>query len=171
MNEVNNDELVDFVEMTKDRPLHIRFIEFMPFNGNKWNWAKGIGFDEIMNILNEHYGETNIYKESVKPNETARCYSINNYIGTFGIIGSITHPFCSTCNRIRLTADGKIKNCLFSAEESDLLTAYRNGHQIIPLIKNIISRKKETRAGMGKLEDLHNSSLIEKNRSMIAIGG
>jgi len=171
MNKVNDDELIDFIELTKDKPLHIRFIEFMPFNGNKWDWAKGIGYDTMMSKIISHYGESPIRKFTESPNETAKGFSLINYQGTFGIISSITNPFCDTCNRIRVTADGKMKNCLFSANETDLLNPLRNGMNLIPLITDSIHSKKLERAGMHTSEDLHNSNTHSKNRSMIAIGG
>jgi cyclic pyranopterin phosphate synthase len=171
MNNVNGDELIDFVELTRDKPLHIRFIEFMPFNGNKWDWAKGIGFDKMMSTFKTHYSDDTVLKIKEKPNETARVYSIDGYTGTFGIIGSVTNPFCSTCNRIRITADGKMKNCLFSTKETDLLSHMRKGEDIVPLILESIQTKKEKRAGLDTLDDLSNSSLIAENRSMVAIGG
>lgn len=171
MNGVNDDELVDFVQLTKDKPLHIRFIEFMPFNGNKWDWSKGIGLKDMMNTFNASFGKSNITPLLAKKNDTAKCYSVKGYQGTFGIIASITNPFCSTCNRIRLTADGKIKNCLFSSDETDLLNPFRNGEDIVPLIVKSIDKKKAVRSGMDTVEDLHDESLIEKNRSMISIGG
>jgi GTP 3',8-cyclase len=171
MNKVNDDELIDFVELTKYKPLHVRFIEFMPFNGNEWNWSNGIGYDKMMRTFRSHYTETAILKLNKKPNETAKCFHIEGYLGTFGIISSVTHPFCSTCNRIRLTADGKMKNCLFSPQETDLLNPLRNGENIIPLILKNIHSKKEKRAGMETLDDLFNPAEIMKNRSMVAIGG
>ena len=171
MNNVNDDELVNFIDLTKNDPLHIRFIEFMPFNGNKWDWNKGISFDKMMSIFKTHYGDSAIKKLKEKPNETARCFSIDGYKGTFGIIGSVTHPFCSTCNRIRITADGKMKNCLFSSNETDLLTPLRNGENIIPLIRTSIMEKKSIRAGMNTFDDLTDPTNMTLNRSMIAIGG
>jgi len=171
MNNVNDDELINFVELTREKPLHVRFIEFMPFNGNKWNWANGVGYDKMMKTFSKNYGESAILKLEGKPNETARAYAVDGYKGTFGVIGSVTNPFCSTCNRIRITADGKMKNCLFSSEETDLLTPLRNGANIVPLIMESIYSKKEKRAGMDNIDDLLNPSRIEKNRSMVAIGG
>ena len=171
MKGVNEDELIDFIALTKDHPLHIRFIEFMPFNGNKWYWSKGVGMKNMMDSITKYYGAEHIKKVKGKLNDTAKCYSIADYQGDFGIISSITNPFCSTCNRIRLTADGKIKNCLFSSDETDLLKPYRNGEDIVPLILKSIQQKKAQRAGMNELEDLHQTSLIAKNRSMISIGG
>ena len=171
MDHVNYDELVDFVELTKNKPLHIRFIEFMPFNGNKWDWSKGVSFAKMMEIIQFHYGMKAISQLVNNPNDTAKCFSIKGYQGSFGIIGSVTNPFCSTCNRIRLTADGKIKNCLFSSDEIDLLSVYRSGEDIVPLILQSVGAKKAMRAGMNTIEDMHSKTLIEKNRSMISIGG
>ena len=113
--------------------------------------------------------------EIIKPeplkNDTAKVFEIKGYKGSFGIISSVTNPFCSTCNRIRLTADGKIKNCLFSGDETDLLTAFRNGEDIVPLILHSVKHKKAQRAGMNTMEDMHSPERIAENRSMISIGG
>lgn len=171
MKGVNDDELIDFVELSKDRALHIRFIEFMPFNGNQWDWSKGVGFKSMMESIINRYGEATVLKIADKTNDTARAYTIDGYRGDFGIIASVTNPFCSTCNRIRLTADGKIKNCLFSQSETDLLGPYREGRDIVPLILESVHGKKAQRAGMNTLEDMHSPSFIDKNRSMISIGG
>jgi molybdenum cofactor biosynthesis enzyme MoaA len=92
-------------------------------------------------------------------------------LGSFGIISSITNPFCDGCNRIRLTANGKIKNCLFSNSETDLLTPFRNGEAIEHLIAFAIKNKKKVRAGMNTIDDVNNPVLHQDNRSMIAIGG
>ncbi len=171
MKNVNDNELIKFVELSKDKPVEIRFIEFMPFSGNKWNWSKGIGYDSIMDQLYSHYGNNNILDIQSKANETAKCFKVKNYMGTFGIIGSITHPFCNSCNRIRLTADGKLRNCLFSATEVDLLDAFRKGEEIEPLIFQSVKEKKAERAGLLSLQDLDGHSLISRNRSMTTIGG
>ena len=168
MRGVNDDELIDFVEWTKYLPLNIRFIEFMPFDGNKWNWDKKISFQEIMDKLYTYYPAQNILKLEDKPNDTTRNYRIRSYTGTFGIISTVTNPFCDTCNRIRLTADGKIKNCLFSKGETDLLTAYRNGEDLNKLILDSVWHKKKLRGGIESFEDVES---LHKNRSMIAIGG
>ena len=171
MEKINEDELVDFVELTKDQPLHVRFIEFMPFHGNNWNWANGVGFDKIMEHLFSHYGRETIIKQKDRPNDTAKCYAIEGHQGNFGIIGSVTNPFCATCNRIRITADGKMKNCLFSLSETDLLSPLRAGENIQPLIFESIRSKKAKRGGLDTLDDLDNPVLIKKNRSMVSIGG
>ncbi|MBL6663329.1 MAG: GTP 3',8-cyclase MoaA [Flavobacteriales bacterium] len=169
---VNDDEIIDFIELSKDKNVHIRFIEFMPFDGNKWDWSKGVGYKEIMDVVQGHYSKSNIEKEQANTNDTAISYAIKSYKGTFGIISSVTQPFCSGCNRIRLTADGKIKNCLFSNSETDLLYALRNNTtSIYELIKNNLQSKKAERGGMKLFNTISDPSEITPNRSMISIGG
>jgi len=166
----NDDELIDFIEFTRNRPVHFRFIEFMPFNGNQWDWSKGFAYHEMMDNINAHYGATVVKLEDCK-NDTSKSYKVEGFKGTFAVISTVTNPFCDTCNRIRLTADGKIKNCLFSANETDLLTALRSGKEIEESIRESIWNKKSTRGGMETFEEFSNKDLNQKNRSMINIGG
>ncbi|MEO6902552.1 MAG: GTP 3',8-cyclase MoaA [Bacteroidia bacterium] len=170
MKGVNDDEIIDFIEFTKHNNVHFRFIEFMPFNGNKWDWSKGISFKEMMHIVNTAYNK-NVVKIDDSKNDTAKNYKINGYQGTFAVISSVTNPFCDTCNRIRLTADGKLKNCLFSHSETDLLSSLRKGDAIQPLILESIWNKKAQRGGMNTFSQLSDAALHNNNRSMIAIGG
>ena len=106
-----------------------------------------------------------------KKNDTSKSYKINGYKGTFAVISSVTNPFCDSCNRMRLTADGKIKNCLFSNSEIDLLTPFRNKEKIDILIRQSIWNKKATRAGMNTIQEFSNPVEHSKNRAMISIGG
>jgi cyclic pyranopterin phosphate synthase len=92
-------------------------------------------------------------------------------MGSFAIISSVTNPFCDSCNRIRLTANGRLKNCLFSSSESDLLTPLRDGKSIEPMIQKAIQAKFKIRGGMDTMEKLEQPDLHSNNRSMIAIGG
>jgi cyclic pyranopterin phosphate synthase len=171
MQGINDNEVIDFIEWTKNNKIDIRFIEFMPFNGNQWEWNKMVPYADLLSQINEHYGMEIIESFGITGNETARVYKINGYSGNFGFINSVTSPFCGSCNRIRLTADGKIKNCLFSRSETDLLTAFRKGEDIVPVIKNAIWDKKAVRNGMETDEDLKNEMNHQLNRSMISIGG
>jgi molybdenum cofactor biosynthesis protein A len=167
----NDDEIIDFIMLSEFLPISIRFIEFMPFAGNEWDRSKMVSQKEIIDKIQNHFLESDIEKLEDYKNFTAREFKIRNYIGSFGIISSITNPFCDGCNRIRLTANGKIKNCLFSNSETDLLTSYRNGEMIEDLIAFAIKSKKKVRAGMTSNEDVNNPALNQDNRSMIAIGG
>jgi len=167
----NDNEIIDFINLTEFLPISIRFIEFMPFAGNQWDRSKMVSQTEILNQLSAHFSESNLEKLVDEKNFTAREFKIKDYLGSFGIISSITNPFCDGCNRIRLTANGKIKNCLFSNSETDLLTPYRNDEAIENTIASAIKNKKKVRAGMTTLEDVDNPVLNQDNRSMIAIGG
>lgn len=169
--EFNEDEIIDFIEMTKDLPVSFRFIEFMPFDGNKWNIKKMVSYAEIMQIVNTHYSEEKVVRLQDAKNDTSKNYRINGYKGSFAIISSVTNPFCDSCNRLRLTADGKLKNCLFSATESDILTSLRNGKPIEPIIQKAVLGKYKVRGGMDTLEKLQEPKLHSQNRSMITIGG
>jgi len=164
----NEDEIIDFIEWTKTKPIEIQFIEFMPFDGNKWDTTQTYSIAEIVKQATDYY-ETGLNRIADEPNDTSRNYKVNGYAGSFGIISSITNPFCDSCNRIRLTADGKIKNCLFSNDETDLLTALRNGENITPLIHQSIESKKHKRAGINDFAT--DKAIYENNRSMTTIGG
>jgi len=167
----NDNEIVDFVKLTQFLPISVRFIEFMPFAGNEWDRSKMVSQQEILSLVETQFSSIAIQKLEDEKNFTARTYKINGFQGNFGIISSITNPFCDSCNRIRLTADGKIKNCLFSNSETDLLTAFRNGESIENLIASSIQNKKKVRAGMVTIDEMNDPKKHFENRSMIAIGG
>ena len=167
----NDNEIIDFIEMTKDRNIQIRFIEFMPFDGNQWNKEKLVSYAEILLQVNTFYTEQRVERTQDKPNDTAKNHKIKLYKGSFSVISSVTNPFCSTCNRIRLTADGKLKNCLFSNTETSLLDTLRAGESIEPLIFQNIKSKQAMRGGMDDDVKFQNPLLFSQNRSMIKIGG
>ena len=171
MQDFNKDEIIDFVKFTKDIPVVVRFIEFMPFDGNRWNKDKLVSEQEILEKIKNYFGIDLLEKLKDEKNFTSRDYRIRDFIGKFGVISSVTNPFCASCNRIRLTANGKIKNCLFSNYEIDLLTALREGKNIEELIDTSLNRKKAVRAGMDNFEKLNDPVQHSKNRSMTAIGG
>lgn len=168
MKGLNDNEIKDFIEWTRHNPIQIRFIEFMPFSGNKWTSNKLFSLDEILAAVESDF---TVLPVKAEPHDTAKSFMIPGHEGSFAIISTMTAPFCSTCNRMRLTADGKLKNCLFSDGETDLLTALRNKEEILPLIKaSIWSKKKELGGQLGQhFEQLDVDSII--NRSMITIGG
>lgn len=168
MRNFNDDEIIDFINLTLNKPLNIRFIEFMPFDGNKWDKSKTISEQEILEKVKTHFGDSNLIKTIDPQNSTSRNYQIKNAKGNFGIIATITNPFCDSCNRLRLTADGKIKNCLFSNEETNLLEAFRKGEPIEALIKSSVLKKKKS---LGGIVNFEKDATNHENRSMIRIGG
>ncbi len=171
MKNFNDNEIIDFINFTKDLPISVRFIEFMPFDGNKWDMSKMVSYKEVMTYVNASFTEDQIERLQDAPNDTSKNYKINGYKGSFAIISSVTNPFCDSCNRLRLTANGQLKNCLFSATESDLLTTLRQGNSIEPIIQKAVQAKFKIRGGMDTLEKLQEPKLHNNNRSMITIGG
>jgi len=168
MKGLNDSEIIDFIHWTKNTPVHVRFIEFMPFSGNKWSSNKVLTWQQILQLIEQEFSFIPLKGEL---NDTAKKYIVPGHAGTFAVISTMTSPFCSTCNRMRLTADGKIKNCLFSKGETDLLTALRNGEEIEPLIRASVTSKAKELGGqfVSNFEELQSDDI--QNRSMIAIGG
>ena len=168
MKGINEEEIIDFILWTKNTPIHIRFIEFMPFDGNKWNSDKVITLQQILDKVSAQF---EIESLSRLPHETAKKFKVPGHLGTFAVISTMSAPFCGDCNRMRLTADGKMKNCLFSTSETDILTAYRKGEDIVPLIHQNIGDKKQALGGQftTDLEKIETGAL--HNRTMISIGG
>ena len=167
----NDNEIIDFINFTKDISVVVRFIEFMPFDGNKWDMSKMISYAEVMTYVNNAFAEDTVKRLVDAPNDTSKNYKIKGYQGSFAIISSVTNPFCDSCNRLRLTANGQLKNCLFSSGESDLLTTLRSGKSIEPVIQKAVQAKLKVRGGMDTLKKLQEPKLHTNNRSMITIGG
>jgi len=168
MKGVNDDEIINFIKLTQFLPLHVRFIEFMPFTGNKWQGDSVVTADDILEKANTEFS---IVKLQDGIHDTTKKYAVAGYRGTFAIITTMSQPFCAGCNRLRLTADGKMKNCLFSDGETNLLQALRNGEDLEPFIRqNILSKKKELGGQFGGDFKTIAAEKIE-NRSMVKIGG
>lgn len=163
---VNDNEINDFIALTKHKNLTVKFIEFMPFKGNKWDWDKGVSKQEILDTVTERFGKVEALENP--KHSTSTNFKVKGHLGNFAIVSTVTNPFCEDCNRIRVTADGKMLNCLFANSETDLLTPFRNGEQMDHIITNAIKTKKFSRDGMDvEMDADHN----ENNRSMISIGG
>ena len=170
MRGVNEDELVRFVELTRDHDVHVRFIEFMPFAGNHWGRERVFTYAEMLERIAVSYP---FQKLNDDPHSTAKAYRVENWPGTFAVISTVTEPFCGTCDRLRITAEGKMRNCLFSREETELLSALRNGQELGPLIRTNVLAKHKMLGGLppfkaeAEAEVLHDLS----DRPMVSIGG
>lgn len=165
---LNDQEILDFVNLTKDQSITVRFIEFMPFDGNNWNADKLVTWQEMLQQIGQKYQLTAFETEA---SDTSKYYTVEGHQGKLAFITTMSAAFCSTCNRIRLTADGKIKNCLFSQSESDLLGILRSGGDLEQLIQMSIWDKHAALGGQFSkdFEKIDTNNL--HNRSMIAIGG
>lgn len=161
----NDDEICDFVDMTRDKAINIRFIEFMPFDGNVWNSKKLVSFAEMKEILAKRF--PSLQRLTEHPTDTAKNFYVDGFKGTVSFITSMTDHFCAGCNRLRLLADGNFKVCLFGPSEVSLRDAIRAGADD-SMLKGIISvavkKKKAAHAGMFEIART-------PNRPMIRIGG
>ncbi|KZT43897.1 molybdenum cofactor biosynthesis prote, partial [Sistotremastrum suecicum HHB10207 ss-3] len=164
INGLNDYEVMDFVEMTKSKDIAVRFIEFMPFSGNKWDKSKIVPSAELLGRVLARHPSTQ--KISDLGNDTARSYKVPGYKGSFGFISSMSDHFCGTCNRLRVTADGQIKVCLFDGTEVSLRDQMRRGasdDELLHVIGHAVGNKKAKHAGMENIDVL-------QNRPMILIG-
>lgn len=161
-------EILDFIAITKKLPLHVRFIEFMPFAGNHWESGKVITADQMLSWVEQEY---DIVKLKDEPHATAKKYKAIGHEGTFAFITTMSEHFCGDCNRMRLTADGKMKNCLFGKEEMDILGTLRKGEDLVPLIRSSVLRKHAVMGGQFSNSYKGAEASKLENRSMIRIGG
>lgn len=168
MKGLNDREVPDFVAWAKDKDVSVRFIEFMPFSGNKWSKNKMVPSSELLERVRERF--PTIDKAPPELNETARSWQIPGHKGSLGFISSMSDHFCATCNRLRLTADGQIKVCLFDAKEVSLRDIMRNGGTDEDLLKIIGVAVQGKHAKHGGIENVENIDVIT-NRPMILIGG
>lgn len=162
----NDDEILDLVEFVSSRNLPVRFIEFMPFDGlGIWKPESVMSGKEIIEIIRKRYDLVPLGR---KVGDTASLWSLgnSNYIG---LITPMTEPFCDDCDRIRLTADGKLLSCLFDVEYHDLKSMIRNGGTDDELAEFIVNAVKRKPPGVAYMQWTDNG--WEKPRSMNAIGG
>ncbi|MEN8186714.1 MAG: GTP 3',8-cyclase MoaA [Bacteroidota bacterium] len=166
--DVNTDEILDFIDLTKDKDLGVRFIEEMPFNGKGLRKTDEIwDFDKIYKEIEKGY--QNIVPLKDKKSSTSRNFRIENYKGSFGIIPAFTRTICNDCNRIRLTATGMFKNCLFDDGVFNLRDFIRSGasdDELKQLFIDTVHHKPEN--GFIAEANRKNKSVSE---SMSTIGG
>lgn len=161
----NDDEICDFVNLTVDKPINVRFIEFMPFDGNVWNVKKLIPYSEMLDTVAKKF--PTLKRLCDHPTETAKNFQIDGHVGTVSFVTSMTEHFCAGCNRLRLLADGNLKVCLFGPSEVSLRDPLRSGagdEELREIIGAAVKRKKASHAGMFDIAKT-------ANRPMIHIGG
>jgi cyclic pyranopterin phosphate synthase len=166
MRGVNDDELPQFVDLSVRKPYHIRFIEYMPFGRNSnWTPEKYVSSDEIRSKL-ETFGPLYKIPHSIHDGPAER-YHFESAKGEIGFISALSHHFCPSCNRLRLTPDGKLRPCLFADDEVDIKTLLRDGcsrEDLMGAFQQAIARKPRR----------HHAEILEKGeclRPMSTIGG
>jgi cyclic pyranopterin phosphate synthase len=131
MRGMNEKEIIPFVELGKEKDIEVRFIEYMPFDGNKWSKGKMLSYTEMLDIIREKY--PGLRKVQDHKNDTSKTYEIPGFVGKMGFITSMTHNFCGTCNRLRITSDGNLKVCLFGNAEVSLRDILRESNRGQPI--------------------------------------
>lgn len=160
----NDDEIVDFVDFAADRPMQVRFIEFMPFPGNEWDASVLVPFAEMKErIESKHH----LIPLDRVPSAVGLDFAIEGHQGQVAFVASMTRQFCGDCDRLRLTADGHIKNCLFSTSETPLRDAMRAGatdKELEMIVREALWGKWAGHPGYDLLRQ-------SPNRPMTSIGG
>lgn len=199
MRGMNEGEILPFVELGREQDLEVRFIEYMPFDGNKWSKGKMLPYQEMLDMIRAKY--PGLRKVQDHKNDTSKTFEIPGFLGRMGFITSMTHNFCGSCNRLRITSDGNLKVCLFgNAEVSlrDILRKTNNNEPIdeeaLEAMKQIeMNRRQGLSTSTGSLGTAHETELLDviglavsrkkekhagigelenmKNRPMILIGG
>jgi len=172
---VNDSDIIELVEFSREHGFAIRFIEYMDVgNSNNWTSEKLVSKKEILERINTRYPLREVGRESGSAPSVD--YEFIDGRGDLGVVASVTEPFCSTCNRARLTADGKLVTCLFSSVGHDLKSLLRNGSSDEEILEAIaaIWRRRKDRYSDERLEALLSSGYDPRHHKkieMITLGG
>jgi cyclic pyranopterin phosphate synthase len=158
-------EVLPFVHFARTHPYEVRFIEFMPLDGSRsWDMSQVLSGEEIRAIIATEFA---LEPEPREPSATARVYRFADGKGRIGFINPVSEPFCGDCNRIRLTAEGKLRTCLFSLGETDLRAPLRSGAtdaDLERIVRDAVWRKELK-------HHVNEPGFVQPARSMSAIGG
>ena len=164
MRGINDDEIVDFARFGRDKGVEVRFIEFMPLDADlSWSNDKVVTLDEIVSTVGEAFPLAPVERS----HSPAAVWHYADGLGSFGVIASVTDAFCESCDRVRLTAEGMFRNCLFAVDEHDLRALLRSGasdDEIAAVISGVVKDKWAGHA----INQVH---FIRPGRSMSQIGG
>ncbi|ROW13004.1 hypothetical protein VPNG_05934 [Cytospora leucostoma] len=141
MRGVNDREVLGFVDMTRDSDVEVRFIEYMPFDGNKWSKGKMFSYGEMLDLIRGRY--PTLQKVRDHRNDTSKTWHIPGFAGRIGFVTSMTHNFCGSCNRLRITSDGNLKVCLFGNAEVSLRDALREINGGEPIDEEALARLRK----------------------------
>ena len=167
MRGINDDQAVDFARFAREKGVHVRFIEFMPLdNGKVWRREMVVPGEELRRRIDAVYPLERVKSENLS--ETARRWRFaDGAPGEVGFINPVTQPFCGHCSRIRLTADGMIRTCLFSAVEHNIKQLLRDGasrDELIDFIAAVVEKKEDR-------HHINDPEFVQPLRTMSCIGG
>lgn len=164
---LSESEIVPFGHFAREHDLEVRFIEFMPLDADGgWDNSQVLSGEEILRRLSEAIGPLEPLPVT-NPSQPATDYQFVDGVGRIGFINPVTQPFCHNCNRLRITAEGQIRNCLFSTEEWDARALLRSGGsdaELAELVREAVTAKK---AGHG----INSEDFLRPARAMYQIGG
>jgi cyclic pyranopterin phosphate synthase len=163
---ITEHEVVPLGHFAREHGLEMRFIEYMPIGADKWERDKVYFAHEILEQLEQHIAPL-VPVDDYDPRAPAMEFRYTDNVGRVGIIASISRPFCLSCNRVRLTSDGKLRNCLFAIDEADVKSLLRGGareEEIAAVIRRNVHEKWEG-------HEINTSRFIKPLRTMHAIGG
>lgn len=141
MRGINEREIIPFVEMGREKDIEVRFIEYMPFDGNKWSMGKMFSYQEMLALIQTKYPGLEKVHDHI--NNTSKTFQVPGFIGRIGFITSMTHNFCGSCNRLRITSDGNLKVCLFGNAEVSLRDILRKGNGGKPIDDEAVEAIKQ----------------------------
>eukprot|EP00928_Gymnodinium_smaydae_P013632 TRINITY_DN14962_c0_g1_i1.p1 TRINITY_DN14962_c0_g1~~TRINITY_DN14962_c0_g1_i1.p1 ORF type:complete len:442 (-),score=55.15 TRINITY_DN14962_c0_g1_i1:30-1286(-) len=172
----NEDEIGSFLDLTEHQATEVRFLEFMPFDGNGWGAGRLVPQAEILERVQEHLARRGAPPAERlapdSPNDVARLWRVPGWRGRFGVIASMTDAFCGGCNRIRLTSEGQLRNCLFGEEGWSLRDELRGGAtdtELAGVVGTAVQRKFAKLGGKRDMHELHERGAL--NLPMVALGG
>jgi GTP 3',8-cyclase len=164
MRGINDDEIIPFLEMGRDKGVIVRFIEFMPLDAQgQWSSDRVVPYDEILARAAERFE----FEPTARGTSPAERFAYSDGRGEFGVIASVTEPFCGSCDRIRLTADGQLRNCLFGLDHVDLRAILRGGgsdDEVLAAVAGEVDRKWAGHA----IGQVH---FLRPSKSMSQLGG
>ena len=162
----NDDQAPELLRWSIEHGYDLRFIEQMPLDAqHDWNRAEMVTADEIFAALSAEFTLTP--HGAPRGSAPAELFDVDGGPATVGVIASVTRPFCGDCDRVRLTADGQVRNCLFAREESDLRTSLRTGAGDEEIAERWVIAMRGKRAGHG----IDDETFLQPDRPMSAIGG
>lgn len=164
---LTEDQIIPFAELARETDTEVRFIEFMPLDADsKWQNDKVLTASSIRQILEDKFGKLLPVPRS-NPSAPANDFQFADGRGRIGLIASVSQPFCGTCNRFRLTADGKLRNCLFSLEETDIRPLIREQGTDAEIADAMLTCVSAKLAG----HQINSDDFVQPDRPMYSIGG